>query len=107
MVRKVISNIVLTIIQPTVQEYLSHSQSAYRHGRSTSDIVWCHRFLAARFQKFQDESMITGIDMTLAFVIVKRTKLIEIPESFLQEGYLEYSEYYIIILSEYSSVTQH
>ena len=54
---------------------------------------------------FQEEIMITGINMTLAFAIVKRTKLIEIPDSFLQEGYLEYSEYYIIILSEYSSVT--
>ena len=43
MLRKVISNIVLTRIQPI----------AYLHGRSTSDIVWCHRFLAARVQKSQ------------------------------------------------------
>ena len=42
--RKVISNTVLTRTQPKVKEYLSPSQSAYRHGRSTSDIVWCHRF---------------------------------------------------------------
>ena len=41
------------MIQPTVEEYLSQSQSAYGHGRSTSDITWCHRFLTARVQKFQ------------------------------------------------------
>ena len=85
MLRKVISNFALTRIQPTVEEYLSHSQSAYCHGRSTSDIVLCHRFLAARVQKFQEEIVITGIDMTSTFGIIKRTKLIEILESFLRE----------------------
>ena len=85
MLRKVISNIVLTRIQSTVEKYLSHSQSAYRQGRSTSDIVWCHRFLAARVQKFQEEITITGVDMTSAFDTIKRTKLIEILETFLRE----------------------
>ena len=67
---------------PTVEEYLSHSQSAEtRHGRNESNIVWCHIFLAARVQKFQEEIMITGIDMTSAFDTIKRTKLIEILES--------------------------
>ena len=51
MLQKVISSIVLTRIQSTVKEYLSHSQSTYRQGRSTSDIVWCHRFLATRAQE--------------------------------------------------------
>ena len=85
MLRKVISNIVLTTIQPTVEEYLSYSESAYRHGRSTSDIVCGHRFVAARVQKFQEEPMITGIDMTSVFYTIKRTNLIEILESFLRE----------------------
>ena len=83
--RKAISNIVLTIIQPTVEEYLSHSQIAYRHGRSSSDIVWCHRFLAARVQKFQEEIMIIGTNMTSAFDTTKRTELIEILELFIRE----------------------
>ena len=86
MLRKVISNIVLTRIQPTVEEYLSHSQSAYRHDRSTSDIVWCHRFLTACVQKFQEEIMITGKYMTSAFdTKTFDSKLIEILESFLRE----------------------
>ena len=37
--RKVISYIVLSRIQPTVGKYLSHSQSAHLQDRSTSDIV--------------------------------------------------------------------
>ena len=85
MLRKAISNIVLTRIQPTVEEYLSHSQIAYRHGRSPSDIVWCHRFLAARVQKFQEEIMIIGTNMTSAFDTMKRTELIEILELFIRE----------------------
>ena len=55
MLRKVISNIVLIRIQPTVAEHLSDSQSAYRQGRSTSGIVCCHRFFAAHVIKFQKE----------------------------------------------------
>ena len=85
MLRKVISNIALTRIQPRVGENLPHSQSAYRQDRSTSKVAWCHRFLTARIQKFQEEITITGIDMTLAFDTIKRTKLIEILESFLRE----------------------
>ena len=99
MLRKVSSSIVLTRIQPSVEEYLSHSQSAYCHGRSTSDIIWCHRFLAARVQKLHEGIMITGIDMNSAFDTIKRTKLIEILKSFLREDEIG--------ISEYSSVTQH
>ena len=77
MLRKFISNIVLSRIQLPVEEYLSHSQSAYPHDRSTWDIVWCNRFLAARVQKFQEEIMITGIDLTSAFDTIKQTKLAE------------------------------
>ena len=99
MLRKVSSSIVLTRIQPSVEEYLSHSQSAYCHGRSTSDIIWCHRFLAARVQKLHEGIMITGIDMNSAFDTIKRTKLIEILKSFLREDEID--------ISEYSSVTQH
>ena len=70
---------------PTVKEYLSHSQSAYDHGRSKSDIVWCHRLLAARVQKFQEEILITGIDMNSDFDTLKRRNLIEILELFPRE----------------------
>ena len=85
MLRKVLSSIVLFRIQPKVDAFLSQSQSAYRPGRSTSDIVWSHRFLAARIQKYQEEIFITGIDMTSAFDTIRRTTLIEILQSFLDE----------------------
>ena len=85
MLRKVLSNIVLSRIQSKVDEFLSHSQSAYHPSRSTSDIVWSHRFLAARVQKYQEEILITGIDMTSAFDTIRRTTMIEILESFLDE----------------------
>ena len=63
---EVTSNIVLLRIQPTVEEFLSQSQNGYCQGRNTSDIAWCHRYLAARVQKFQEKIMITGIDITSA-----------------------------------------
>ena len=85
MIRKVMSNIILFRIQPKVDKYLSPSQSAYRPGRSTSDIVWLHRFLAARIQKFEEEIYITGIDMSNAFDTIRRSTLIETLQSFLEE----------------------
>ena len=85
MIRKVMSNIILFRIQPKVDKYLSQSQSAYRPGRSTSDIVWLHRFLAARIQKFEEEIYITGIDMSNAFDTIRRSTLIETLQSFLEE----------------------
>ena len=73
-------------IQSTVEEYLSYLyQSVYRQGRSTSDVLWYHRFLTGRVQKFQEEIMIIGIDVSSFFKTIKRTKLIEILESFLLE----------------------
>ena len=59
--------------------------TALQKGRSTSNILWCHRFLAARVQNVQEGTMLTGIDMILPFDTTERTKLIEIVESFLRE----------------------
>ena len=85
MIRKVMSNIVLNRIKVKVENYLSQSQSAYRPGRSTSDIVWTHRFLAARVQKVEEEIYITGIDMSSAFDTIRRSTLIETLKTFLNE----------------------
>ena len=59
--------------------------TALQKGRSTSNILWCHRFLAARIQNVQEGIMVTGIEMILPFDTTERTKLIEIVESFLRE----------------------
>ena len=46
--RKVLSLITLDRIRPSIEQYLSHSQSGFRPERSTSDVVWTHRWLAAK-----------------------------------------------------------
>ena len=84
-IRKILSNITLERIKDRVNVYLSASQSAYREKRSTSDIVCCHRWVAARIQKFQETVYITGIDMSSAFDTIRRQKLLEIFATFLEQ----------------------
>ena len=48
LLRKVLSLIVLQRIQARVEVYLSASQAGFRKGRSTGDIVWAYRWLAAK-----------------------------------------------------------
>ena len=79
------SNIILGRIKPKVDAYLSQSQSAYRAGRSTSDIVWAHRFLAARVQKFREEIFIEGINLSSAFDTIKRSDLLNELATFLND----------------------
>ena len=87
-IRKILSNITLHRIKPKVDQYLSLSQSAYRQFRSTADIVWAHRWLTSRIQKYQETLYITGIDMTAAFDTIKRKELLEILESIINEDEL-------------------
>ena len=65
---------------------MSSSQSAYREGRSTSDIVWAHRWMCAKAQRYVGLTIyITGIDMSSAFDTILRKELIEELEVFLDE----------------------
>ena len=84
-IRKILSNIVLQRIKPKVEKYLSQSQSAYRQYRSTSDIIWTHRWVISRAQIVKEIIYITGIDMSSAFDTIKRDNLIEIISTFLDE----------------------
>ena len=85
-IRKILSNVTLARINTQVDGYLSQSQSAYRQGRSTSDVVWAHRWLAAKAQKYQNTKInITGFDMSSAFDTVERDKLLYELSSFLGE----------------------
>ena len=84
-IRKILSNIVLQRIKPKVENYLSPSQSAYRQFRSTSDIIWAYRWLISRTQIVKETICVTGIDMSSAFDTIKREKLIEIINTFLDE----------------------
>ena len=85
-IRKIMSSITLKRINRKVDEYLSKSQAAYRKGRSTTDIIWAHRFVAAKVQKYRGlEVYITGIDMSAAFDTILRHKLINELETILNE----------------------
>ena len=87
-IRKSLSLITLDRIRPKVECYLSHSQSGFRPARSTSDIVWAHRWLAARVTKSRMDINITGIDMSAAFDTVDRQKLLDILKNIIDEDEL-------------------
>ena len=59
-------------------EYLSHSQSGFRPDRSTADVAWAHKWLAAKTKKEDVEIKITRIDMSSAFDTIDRQTLLEI-----------------------------
>ena len=46
--RKALSIVTLNQIRPQVEEYLSKNQSGFRPDRSTADVIWTHRWLAAK-----------------------------------------------------------
>ena len=50
-IRKALSIITLHRIRPCTEEYLSHSQSEFRPDRSTADVAWAHKWLAAKTKK--------------------------------------------------------
>ena len=84
-IQKILSNITSERIKPTYESYISQSQSAYRPNRSTADIVWAHRWIAAKVKKKQMKVYITGLDMSSAFDTIIREELINIPENILHE----------------------
>ncbi|GFS25652.1 methyltransferase-like protein 4 [Elysia marginata] len=66
-IRKALSLITLDRIRPKVEEYLAHSQSGFRPNRSSSDVVWTHKWLAAKTNVENVCIKISGIDMSAAF----------------------------------------
>lgn len=87
-IRKTLSTIVLQRIRPKVEEYLSHSQSGFRPNRSTSDIVWMHKWLAAKVNLTKLEIKITGIDMSAAFDTIRRDVLLQVLEGIIENDEL-------------------
>ncbi|KAK3797961.1 hypothetical protein RRG08_018765 [Elysia crispata] len=86
--RKALSIITLHRIRPHIEEYLSHSQSGFRPERSTSDVAWTHKWLAAKAKKEDVEIKITGIDMSAAFDTIDRQILLDITERIVEEDEL-------------------
>ena len=86
--RKLLSLITLDIIRPSIEKYLSHSQSGFRPERSTSDVVWTHRWLAAKTVTENINIKITGIDMSAAFDTINRDILLQILKNIVEEDEL-------------------
>ena len=86
--RKILSDITLNRIKIKTDKYLSQSQSAYQSNRSTTDVVWTYRWLTAKAVTSDVPIFITGIDMTAAFDTIKRSKLLGILESIVDEDEL-------------------
>ena len=89
MIRKTLSLITLNRINHKVNNYLSASQAAYRKDRSTTDIVWAHRFIIAKSMLYRDNPVnIIGLDMSSAFDTIDRAELISILETIVDEDEL-------------------
>ena len=84
-IRKVLSKVGLKRAEGEINGQLSQTQSAYRTGRSTTDIVWAYRWILAKVQEYDITMYVTGIDMSSAFDTMERNKLLEYTESFLDE----------------------
>jgi hypothetical protein len=82
-IRKALSLIVLSRISERVNTYLAPSQSGFMSGRSTADIVWCDRWLAAMTQRFKWSCELLGIDMSRAFDTINRLKLIQVMDTII------------------------
>ena len=87
-IRKALSITTLHRIRPCTEEYLSHSQSGFRPDRSTADVAWAHKWLAAKTKKEDVEIKITGIDMSSAFDTIDRQTLLDILREIVEEDEL-------------------
>ena len=84
-IRKILSKIGLQRAQGELEIYLSPTQSAYRSGRMTTDIVWAYKWMLAKVQEYEIVIYITGIDMSSAFDTMERNKLLEVVRGFMGE----------------------
>ena len=84
--RKTLSLIVLSRIATKMDNFLSPSQSGFRRGRSTADVVFGYsRWLCAKAQRQRITIEFLCIDLSRAFGTIRRDKLLEVLQSFLDE----------------------
>ena len=84
--RKTLSLVVLSRIAPKVDDYLSPSQSGFRRGRSTADVLFGYRWLSAKAQRQRVSIEFLGIDLSRAFDTIRRDKLLDTLQTFLGES---------------------
>ena len=83
--RKILSHITLNRIREAAEKHIGHTQSAYRKGRSTADVIWIHRFNMATSYTTKQEIHVTSFDMSSAFDTISRSQLINTCETFLEQ----------------------
>ena len=84
--RKILSNITMNRIRNKTEEYIGSYQSGFRNRRSTTDIVWSHKWDIAKALTYRDEEYyILGIDLSQAFDTVDRPLLINVLEKILNK----------------------
>ena len=83
--RKTLSLVVLSRIATKVDNFLSPSQSGFRRGRSTADVVFGYRWLCAKAQRQRVTIEFLCIDLSRAFDTIRRDKFLEVLQSFLDE----------------------
>ena len=84
-IRKILSKIFMNTTEAKINKHLPKSRSAYRKSRSTTDVVWAHRWMAAKTQVQDIAIFIIAIDMSSAFDTIYRDELFKIVEEFLDE----------------------
>ena len=73
--RKLLEILLLIRIVEIINMFLGTEQCGYREGRSTTEVLFCHRWLTAMCQKYKTRFNIMGIDLSKAFDCVLRKKL--------------------------------
>ncbi len=76
--RKMLTQIALKRIESKIDNYTMPWQSAYKRGRSCSDIVWAQRMLVSVVMRKNWTFSKMGIDMSRAFDTVKRDTIINV-----------------------------
>ena len=74
--RKTLTLVVLSRIATKVDNFLSPSQSGFRRGRSTADVVFGYRWLCAKAQRQRVTIEFLCIDLSRAFDTIRRDKLL-------------------------------
>ena len=83
--RKTLSLLTLARVRLKVDQYLAQTHSGFRPGRSTADVVWAHRRLVAKTQRYHSTVHLLGIDLSKAFDTIKRDTLLTVLEAFLSD----------------------
>ena len=83
--RKALLVVTLNRIRLQVKDYLSTNHSGFRPDRSTADVIWTRRWLAAKALKDETTIKISGIDISAVFDTIDRRHLLDKPKSIVEE----------------------